>query len=132
MGEALVPQERLQPSLLDRLTDDEPDKKVEARGAARAVQGAPAPGRAARPGLALQHHAPRVGGQTSRSTRMRGGRSINFGLPALSGLLASSLDVIDLERAVRQAIIDFEPRIVAKTLRSVGDGARRRRWRTTT
>ena len=27
------PEERLQPALLDRLTDDEPDKKVEAREA---------------------------------------------------------------------------------------------------
>ena len=30
MGEALIPQERLQPSLLDRLIDDEPEKTVEA------------------------------------------------------------------------------------------------------
>ena len=41
---------------------------------------------------------------------------INFGLPALSGHAASSLDVTDLERAIRQAIVDFEPRIRAETL----------------
>src|SRR5215813_10966396 len=33
MPEPLAPQERLQPALLDRLTDDEPDKKVEPREA---------------------------------------------------------------------------------------------------
>ena len=31
MAEQLTPQERLQPALLDRLTDDEPDKKQELR-----------------------------------------------------------------------------------------------------
>src|SRR5262247_2869962 len=31
MPDPLPPQERLQPALLDRLTDDEPDKKVEPR-----------------------------------------------------------------------------------------------------
>jgi type VI secretion system protein ImpF len=41
---------------------------------------------------------------------------VNFGLPALSGLTASTLEVPDLERAVRQAIIDFEPRILPGTL----------------
>ena len=41
---------------------------------------------------------------------------INFGLPALSGKTASSLEVPDLERAIRQAILDFEPRILPETL----------------
>ena len=42
---------------------------------------------------------------------------INFGLPALSGQTASSLEVADLERAIRQAILDFEPRILPASLR---------------
>ena len=42
---------------------------------------------------------------------------INFGLPALSGRAASSFDVMDLERGIRQAIVDFEPRIRPGTLR---------------
>ena len=33
MADQLLPQDRLQPALLDRLTDDEPDKKVEPREA---------------------------------------------------------------------------------------------------
>jgi len=41
---------------------------------------------------------------------------INFGLPALSGRAASSLDVSDLERSIRQSILDFEPRILPGTL----------------
>jgi type VI secretion system protein ImpF len=42
---------------------------------------------------------------------------INFGLPALSGQTASSLEVTDLERAIRQSILDFEPRILPASLR---------------
>jgi type VI secretion system protein ImpF len=37
---------------------------------------------------------------------------VNYGLPPLSGLTASGLDVVRLERALRQAIIDFEPRLL--------------------
>ncbi len=33
MADQLLPQDRLQPALLDRLTDDEPDKKQEPREA---------------------------------------------------------------------------------------------------
>jgi len=37
---------------------------------------------------------------------------LNYGLPALAGSHASSLDIARLERALRQAIVDFEPRIL--------------------
>jgi type VI secretion system protein ImpF len=41
---------------------------------------------------------------------------LNFGLPALCGETASTLDLIDLEQTIRQAILDFEPRIVPASL----------------
>jgi type VI secretion system protein ImpF len=41
---------------------------------------------------------------------------INYGLPALAGQTASTIEVPDLERAIRQAIIDFEPRILPESL----------------
>jgi type VI secretion system protein ImpF len=41
---------------------------------------------------------------------------LNFGLPALSGQLASRLDVSVLEAAIREAIVRFEPRILPDTL----------------
>jgi type VI secretion system protein ImpF len=37
---------------------------------------------------------------------------LNYGLPPLSGMAASGLDLVQLERTLRQAIIDFEPRIL--------------------
>lgn len=41
---------------------------------------------------------------------------LNYGLPALSGQLASRIDIPWLERSMRQAILRFEPRIIASTL----------------
>ena len=59
MADQLTPQERLQPALLDRLTDDEPDKKLEPREQRVMSKRAPARGRAARSGVAVQHDAAR-------------------------------------------------------------------------
>ena len=42
---------------------------------------------------------------------------LNYGLPPLSGQTTSSLDSSDLETKVKQAILDFEPRILADTLK---------------
>ena len=41
---------------------------------------------------------------------------LNYGLPPLSGQLASKLDVSVLERVIREAIVRFEPRILPETL----------------
>jgi type VI secretion system protein ImpF len=41
---------------------------------------------------------------------------LNYGLPPLSGVAASGLDISKLERALRQAIVDFEPRIIPDSI----------------
>lgn len=41
---------------------------------------------------------------------------LNFGIPDLTGKTVSGLDMAKLERALMQAIVDFEPRIIQKTL----------------
>ena len=41
---------------------------------------------------------------------------LNFGLPDLAGLSVSGTDVAELERTLRQAIANFEPRILRHTL----------------
>jgi type VI secretion system protein ImpF len=111
----LTPQERLQPALLDRLTDDEPEKLHERRehrvlSKARLRQ-------AVMRDLAWLFNATRLEAGTDLSAAPYVRRSVvNFGLPALSGRAASSIDVIELERAIRQAILDFEPRILPGTL----------------
>jgi type VI secretion system protein ImpF len=115
MPEQRGPEERLQPALLDRLTDDEPDKKLESRESRvfskRRLR------EAVLRDLAWLFNATQLEAvdDLSRTPLVR--RSVlNFGLPALSGQAASSFDVTDLAKAIREAIITFEPRILPSTL----------------
>jgi type VI secretion system protein ImpF len=123
----LTPQDRLQPALLDRLTDDQPDRTQEPRE--RRVMSKAQLKHAVLRDLAWLFNATRLerartpvdhrlpaGDDLSDTVEAR--RSvINYGLPPLSGRAALSMDVIELERSLRQAIIEFEPRILPATLR---------------
>jgi type VI secretion system protein ImpF len=42
---------------------------------------------------------------------------VNYGMPALAGNTANSIDVVEIERMLRQVIRDFEPRIIGNTVR---------------
>jgi type VI secretion system protein ImpF len=111
----LTPQERLQPALLDRLTDDEPETRQEPRE--RRVMSKSRLRQAVLRDLVWLFNATRLEAGTDLAKVPYVRRSvINFGLPALSGQAASSLDVSDLERSIRQSILDFEPRILPATL----------------
>ena len=115
MAEQLLPQDRLQPELLDRLTDDEPDKTQEPLEA-RVVSKSRLRQSVLRD-LAWLFNATRLEAVADLTTMPAVRRSVvNFGLPALSGRTASSLDVTDLARAVREAILTYEPRILPATL----------------
>ena len=115
MADPLPPQERLQPALLDRLTDDEPDKKLEPREA-RVLSKRRLRESVLRD-LAWLFNATQLAAVDAMAQAPYVRRSVlNFGLPALSGMAASSLDVTDLTRAVREAILNFEPRILPATL----------------
>jgi type VI secretion system protein ImpF len=111
----LTPQERLQPALLDRLTDEEPTKKQEAPE--RRVMSKNRLRQAVLRDLAWLFNSTGLGTRVDLTQIPNVRQSvINYGLPALSGRAASSLDIVDLERAIRQAIIDFEPRILPESL----------------
>jgi type VI secretion system protein ImpF len=115
MAEQLTPQERLQPALLDRLTDDEPDKRLEPRE--QRVMSKARLRQAVLRDLAWLFNATAFETKGNLAAVPHVRRSvINFGLPPLSGQTASTIEVRDLERAIRQAILDFEPRILAETL----------------
>ncbi len=112
----LTPQERLQPALLDRLTDDEPLNRTEARE--QRVMSKRQLRNAVLRDLAWLFNSTRLEPGTDFTRAPDARRSvINYGLPALSGRSATSLDVIELERTIRQAILDFEPRILPATLK---------------
>ena len=113
----LTPQERLQPALLDRLSDDEPGNQQPEPRERRIINTA-----------RLRRAVLRDLSWLFNTTRLESGdgftaypyaqkSAINFGLPAVAGETVSQLDVVGLETALRQAIIDFEPRIVPATLR---------------
>jgi type VI secretion system protein ImpF len=114
---SLAPQERLQPALLDRLIDDAPDHTQEPREArlitARKLRAA------VLRDLAWLFNATRPGDEGLKSGSFPHARRsvFNYGLPALSGITASTLDVVDLETRIRQAIVDFEPRIMPASLK---------------
>jgi type VI secretion system protein ImpF len=121
----LTSQERLQPSLLDRLTDTEPassreaiDARVLSKQQLRAAvlrdlswlfntaRAEPDASRGDPDDVAMWKGAP----QARNSV-------INYGIPSLSGITISALQFSALEYAIRQAIIQFEPRIDPKTLK---------------
>ena len=112
----LMPVERLQPFLLDRLTDDQPDRSVESRE--KRVM-SPRDFRSAilrdlawllntgcHPPKDKLEEYPEV----AKSV-------LNFGMPSLSGLTASSVSTDMIEKTVRDAILAYEPRILKKTLK---------------
>src|ERR1700712_3867037 len=97
MPELRGPEERLQPALLDRLTDEEPDKKVESRDARvfskRRLR------QAVLRDLSWLFNATQLESVTDLTrTPLVRASVLNFGLPALSGMAASSLDISDLAK----------------------------------
>jgi len=105
---------RLQPALLDRLTDDQPDDRVEADS--RRVMSKSELRQAVLRDLSALFNAVQPLGAAAQGHPLLASSVLNFGLPPLSGQLASRLDVHLLETAIRQAIVCFEPRILADTL----------------
>jgi type VI secretion system protein ImpF len=111
----LAPQERLQPALLDRLTDDDPDRKLEPRE--ERVITKTKLRQAVLRDLAWLFNATRMGDHEEfAGAPLAESSVINFGLPALSGETASTMDVLELERSIKQSILDYEPRLMASTL----------------
>lgn len=115
MAEQLTPQERLQPALLDRLTDDEPEKKEELRE--HRVLSKSRLRQAVLRDLAWLFNATRLerGNDLAHVPFVRQS-VINFGLPAHAGQTASSVEIQDVEQSLKQAILAFEPRILPETL----------------
>ncbi len=108
-------QDRLQPALLDRLTDEDPDNPAE--GAELRVINRTRLRDLVLRDLAWLFNAVSPG-RAVDWTGLPYARSsvMNYGLPPLSGETASTVDPLVLQARVRQAILDFEPRILPETL----------------
>ena len=105
---------RLQPALLDRLTDDEPEQRQETES--HRIMSKTQLRQAVLRDLGALFNAVQPLGDEAEPYPLLAESVLNFGLPSLSGQLASKLDVGGLENAIRQAILRFEPRILADTL----------------
>ena len=117
MAEALS-RDRLYPSLLDRLVDDEPGRATEARENRSATL------------QRLRENVLRdlnwLFNATQSSIDFDGdpllsGSVINYGMPPLARRPASQDDLPELARVLREVILRFEPRIIAHTLKVSGD-----------
>jgi type VI secretion system protein ImpF len=119
MPEGLTPLDKLQPCLLDRLTDDEPGKREESRNQ-RTVSL-----QRYRAGVlrdlewlfnAIGHYPDERVGEGTFAEYEEAFRSvINFGIRQLYGRLAP--DIEEIEKQLTDALIIFEPRINRRTLR---------------
>lgn len=106
----------LQPSLLDRLTDEQPELRQEPPSAR--VLSAHQLKESVRRDLALLLNARRLEDTQDLSAYPYIQSSvINLGLQDLAGLTRAEIDVPALEQAIRRAIIDYEPRLAKGTLR---------------
>ena len=112
----LTTQERLQPSLLDRLTDDEPGKSDESRE--KRVISANRLRECVTRDMSWLLNCVNLGADEELADYPEVARSVlNFGIPDLTGMALSGMDASVLQRQIREAIVAFEPRLTASTLR---------------
>ncbi|HXX69259.1 MAG TPA: type VI secretion system baseplate subunit TssE [Polyangiaceae bacterium] len=112
----LTPTERLQPSLLDRLTDDEPTVKVE--GPDKSVLSMARLRESVRRDLGFLLNATHLAAIQDLQDYPDAERStLNYGIPDLAGRPASTVDAGSVARVVRRAILDFEPRLLGPSLK---------------
>lgn len=112
----LTTQERLQPSLLDRLTDDEPGKQEESRE--KRVISATRLRDCVTRDMSWLLNCVSMDVDADLTDYPEVSRSVlNFGIPDLTGVALSGINPETLQRRVRDAIIAYEPRLTANTLR---------------
>ena len=108
--------ERLQPSLLDRLRDDAPEEKKEP--SENRVLSQAGLRESVRRDLIWLFNSINLSGVQNLDDCPEAARSvINYGLSELSGTNVSSIDVTEWERMLRQAIWNFEPRLIRNTVK---------------
>jgi type VI secretion system protein ImpF len=112
----LAPRERLQPSLLERLTDDEPhahqegrDKRVLSPARLRESVGRD---------LAWLLNTVNLAAVQNLDEYPEVARSVlNFGMADLTGRTAGSINAHTLERQLARVIWDFEPRLLRSSIK---------------
>lgn len=112
----LTQKERLQPSLLDRLTDDEPEKTQESREQ-RVFPMSKLRVCVLRDLVWLLNTSKLEAVQSFEGCLLAAHSVINYGIPNLTGSTVSGVNVSAIEQGIKQAIWDFEPRILRDSVR---------------
>jgi len=109
----LTPKDRLQPCLLDRLTDDEPEAKAESRD--QRVVSLRRYRAAVLRDLEMMLNTKAHPFHDEIYEFSEAAQSVlNYGIPDLCGTTVSSISSAEFESQVKQAILHFEPRISRK------------------
>ena len=118
----LYSQERLQPSLLDRLTDDEPSKTQESRE--QRVLSARQLKECVRRDLDWLLNCGSLDEVVPLDDYPEVAESVlNYGMPSLTGSSLAGRDSASLERSLRVILERYEPRIVKNSLLVTVEGA---------
>jgi len=111
----LSQRERLQPCLLDRLTDDEPQRKSETRD--KRVMTIEQLRASVIRDLSWLMNTDNIATSVDLVQYPEVAEStLNYGLPVLSGRSAATLNIFELQRQIRDAILQFEPRLLRDSL----------------
>ncbi|WP_404361241.1 type VI secretion system baseplate subunit TssE [Methylotuvimicrobium sp. KM1] len=111
----LTQKERLQPSLLDRLTDDEPNNRVESRD--KRVLSMQKLRQSVLRDVSWLLNADSFESVADLTDYPEVAQSvINFGVQNLAGSSVVGADLTNIERKLKQAITVFEPRILPNSL----------------
>jgi type VI secretion system protein ImpF len=105
----------LQPALLDRLTDQDPTRKVESREE-RVISRTQLRASVLRDLAWLFNTTNLASAEDLSAHPLVAESTLNYGLAPLSGKIISSLDASALEAVLKEAIRRFEPRIIPDTL----------------
>jgi type VI secretion system protein ImpF len=111
----LTPKERLQPALLDRLTDNEPHKDVESRDQ-RVLSISRLRECVIRDLTWLLNCDNLVSRQMIDDCPEVKRSVLNYGIPALSGLSSSNRDPQKLNALILEAIRTYEPRLIPDSI----------------
>jgi type VI secretion system protein ImpF len=112
----LTTKERLQPSLLDRLTDMQPETAIESREQ-RVLSFKQLRQSVLRDLKWLLNSSSLDSIQNLGDYPLAASSVINYGMPALSGSSLSNVDTVKLQRKIKKIINDFEPRILPHSLK---------------
>ena len=112
----LTQKERLQPSLLDRLTDDERENRQESRD--KRVLSPARLRECVRRDLTWLLNTTHLAALEDLQAHPEVQRSVlNYGMPDLAGRTSSSIDIRSLDRLLVKVIADFEPRLLKSSVK---------------